>query len=172
MTSIFNYFRCKFRARALIAPVFILSITACSLGQQPPVAPPPPIAPKPILITLDLKTGKNLNPDIEGRASPVVVRIYQLENMAAFNNSDFFALYENDQSLLAKDIKYREELEIKPDQKLKKTIQLQEGGRYLAIFAAFRDLDHAQWKTFFEIKPNPDITINAILDFARVSIDK
>lgn len=172
MTSIFNYFRGNFRIGAIIAPVFILSITGCSLGQQPPAAPAPPIAPKPILITLDLKTGKNLNPDIEGRASPVVVRIYQLENMSAFNNSDFFVLYENDQSLLAKDIKYREELEIKPDQKLKKTIQLQEGGHFLAIFAAFRDLDHAQWKTFYEIKPNHDITINAVLDFARVSIGK
>jgi type VI secretion system protein VasD len=172
VNSIFDYFRCKFRAGALITSVFILSISACSLGQQPPAAPAPPIAPKPILITLDLKTGKHLNPDIEGRASPVVVRIYLLENRAAFDNSDFFALYENDQSLLAKDIKYREELEIKPDQKLKKTIQLQEGGRYLAIFAAFRDLDHAQWKTFYEIKQNTDITINVVLDFARVSIDK
>jgi type VI secretion system protein VasD len=149
--------------RIILTVVFILLLSNCSFGQKE--APlPAPVAPKPIIISVELNAGKNLNPDIEGRASPVVVRIYQLQDIATFNNSDFFALYENDQALIGKDIKYREELEIKPDQTLNKQFELQAGSRYLVVFAAFRDLDNAQWKAIAEFKPQENPVFKFTLD--------
>jgi type VI secretion system protein VasD len=144
-------------------------LSSCSSAPAPI---PPPAPAKPIILSVNLKGGKNLNPDLEGRASPLVVRIYQLENIATFNTSDFFALYENDQSLLAKDIKYRDEFEIKPEQNLDKKFELKEGGHYLAVFAAFRDLDHAQWKVFFEIQPTKIDPYLVVLDFTSLTIEK
>jgi len=109
--------------------------------------------PEPIIMDLEISTSDKLNPDIENRASPIVIRIYQLTHIDSFNNSDFFALYENDQSLLAKDLKYREEIEIKPNQTITKPIEINPSSKYIATLAAFRDLDKAQWKSILEIDP-------------------
>ncbi len=109
--------------------------------------------PEPVILDLTISASKNLNPDIEKRASPIVIRIYQLTQIDTFNNSDFFALYENDQSILAKDLKYREEIEIKPGQSSVKPLEINAASKYIAVLAAFRDLDRAQWKSFLEIDP-------------------
>jgi len=102
---------------------------------------------------LTITASEKLNPDIENRASPIVIRIYQLTHIDSFNNSDFFALYENDQSILAKDLKYREEMEIKPSLTIITPLEINPDSKYIAVLAAFRDLDKAQWKSILEIDP-------------------
>ena len=109
--------------------------------------------PKPITIDLAISASNNINPDIEQRASPIIIRIYQLNQIDTFNNSDFFALYEDDKSILAKDLKFREELEVQPNQSKIKPLDIYSTGKYIAVVAAFRDLDKAQWKSFLEIDP-------------------
>lgn len=106
---------------------------------------------EPITLNLAISASKKLNPDIEKRASPIVIRTYQLTQIDTFSNSDFFALYENDQNILAKDLKYREEIEIKPGQSIIKPLEINSASKYIAVLAAFRDLDKAQWKSFVEI---------------------
>jgi len=110
-------------------------------------------SPEPITMELTITASEKLNPDIENRASPIVIRIYQLTHIDSFNNSDFFALYENDQSILAKDLKYREEMEIKPSLISSKSLEINPNSKYIAVLAAFRDLDKAQWKSILKIDP-------------------
>jgi len=105
------------------------------------------------IIELSISASEQLNPDIESRPSPIVLRIYQLTHIDTFNNSDFFALYENDQTLLAQDLKYREELEIQPKHSKIKRLEISPDSKFIAVLAAFRDLDKAQWKSFVEIDP-------------------
>jgi len=109
--------------------------------------------PDPVTMELTITASEKLNPDIENRASPIVIRIYQLTHIDSFNNSDFFALYENDQSILAKDLKYREEMEIKPSLTIITPLEINPDSKYIAVLAAFRDLDKAQWKSILEIDP-------------------
>ena len=137
-----------------LSAVFILS--ACGGGETTIPAPPP------LTINLTITAAENLNPDLENRASPIVIRIYQLTHIDTFDNSDFFALYENDQNLLAKELKFREELEIKPNQSSIKTFDLSSGSKYIAVLAAFRDLDNAQWKSFLLIDPLIDRSIDPL----------
>lgn len=129
-----------------LGTIFILS--GCGIFGDTPEPEP-----EPITLDLMISASKKLNPDIEKRASPIVIRIYQLTQIDTFNNSDFFALYENDQTLLAKDLKYREELEIQPGQSTTKTLEISANSKYIAVLAAYRDLDKAQWKSFLEIDP-------------------
>ena len=138
MKRIFSIFKCIIS----LSTIFILSGCGIFGGTS-----------EPITLNLTISASKKLNPDIEKRASPIVIRIYQLTQIDTFNNSDFFALYENDQSILAKDLKYREEIEIKPGQSSIKTLEINSTSKYIAVLAAFRDLDRAQWKSFLEIDP-------------------
>lgn len=118
------------------------------------------------IVDLTISTSKNLNPDIEKRASPIVIKIYQLTQIDTFNNSDFFTLYEDDKSILAKDLKFRKELEIKPDQSYVIPLDIDSASKYIAVLAAFRNLDKAQWKSFLEIDPlNPQPLIIELKEF-------
>ncbi|WP_198014445.1 type VI secretion system lipoprotein TssJ [Methylobacter marinus] len=145
----------------------LLILSGCSLFQEDVSST---ATPEPFMVELNLAATNELNPDIEGRASPLVIRIYQFESIAAFNNSDFFALYENDQAQVGKDIKYREELEIRPGQKISDKQERQPGARYIAVLAAFRDLDQAQWKAFIEMKADQNEVFTVNLDKTSVSI--
>ena len=127
-----------------LSTIFILSGCGIFGGTSEPEA---------ITVDLIISASKKLNPDMENRASPIVIRIYQLTQIDTFNNSDFFALYENDQTLLAKDLKYREELEIQPGQSTTTSLEVSANSKYIAVLAAYRDLDKAQWKSFLEINP-------------------
>lgn len=45
-------------------------------------------------INLKLTGGDQLNPDLNGRPSPIVVRLFELKHPVTFENADFFSLYE------------------------------------------------------------------------------
>ncbi len=117
---------------------------------------------EPNFAKLTIIADQNLNPAIDGRASPVVIRIYQLSQAAKFNNSNFFALYENDQSLLGNNLQTRTEFEITPNKKYQKKLEIKPNTHFIAILAAYRDLDHAQWKKIknFNSQENSSLIIH------------
>lgn len=121
-------------------------------------------------IDLNISAGNKLNPDLENRASPVVLRIYQLKSGDTLKNSDFFEVYENDEVLLGKDITYRKELELKPNDELVLSSKLKEETLFLGVFAAFRDLDEAVWQLVVEIKPEHTNSFEVSLDQFVVAI--
>jgi type VI secretion system VasD/TssJ family lipoprotein len=45
-------------------------------------------------INLKLTGSDQLNPDLNGRPSPIVVRLFELKHPVTFENADFFSLYE------------------------------------------------------------------------------
>ena len=67
---------------------------------------------------LDAKiaAASNVNPDDSGRASPVVIRIYELKKADTFQNTDFFSLYDKESATLGQDMNGREEVELQPEE--------------------------------------------------------
>jgi type VI secretion system VasD/TssJ family lipoprotein len=52
-------------------------------------------------INLKLTASDQLNPDLNGRPSPIVVRLFELKHPVTFENADFFSLYERAKESLA-----------------------------------------------------------------------
>ncbi|WP_444934698.1 type VI secretion system lipoprotein TssJ [Microbulbifer sp. JTAC008] len=55
-------------------------------------------------LELVVETQNDVNPDDDGRASPVVIRVFMLADERQFAREDFLNLYENAQSRLGKDL--------------------------------------------------------------------
>ena len=68
-------------------------------------------------LNLNLSASDQVNPDLHGRPSPVVVRLFELKHPVAFENADFFSLYERGKESLAPDLVTSEELELRPGQR-------------------------------------------------------
>jgi type VI secretion system protein VasD len=98
------------------------------------------------VVDLTFDVQPNVNPDTRGRASPVVVRIYELKSVAGFNRADFFSLYEHDKETLGEDLIARDEAQLLPGNTSQLQRQLQPDTRSIGVVAAFRDLEHAQWR--------------------------
>src|SRR5262249_58169575 len=58
----------------------------------------------PPLVQGTIKAEPSVNPDRGGRPSPIVVRVYELKAVAAFNGADFFALYDKEQETIRGDL--------------------------------------------------------------------
>jgi type VI secretion system protein VasD len=88
----------------------------------------------------------DVNPDSSGRASPIVVRIYQLKDDSKYNNADFFALFDDDQKVLGADMLVREEVELAPGEQRQVDVAVAGEAKFVAAMAAYRDIRNAQWR--------------------------
>jgi type VI secretion system protein VasD len=143
--------------------------------QVAPVAPPPPVAqpappPKPSIAELSFVIDSNVNPDASGRPSPVLVRIYELRSVSAFNKADFFALYERDKEQLGADFIARDELPLMPGGAPQAITTLRSETRYVGVIAAFRDIERARWRASTPIFVNQTTRMEIKLDRNEIAI--
>lgn len=110
-------------------------------------------APDPTRLDLILNGGEDLNPDLNGRPSPLVVRLIELKNPVGFENVEFFALYENAKQILAPDWVAEEEIELRPGESRELKLRVQGDSRYVGIYGAYRDLGGSQWRQVIQLKP-------------------
>ena len=97
-------------------------------------------------LDLTLAGSERLNPDLHGRPSPIVLRLLELRHPVAFENADFFALYQNPKQALAPDWVAQEEIELRPGERRELKLSVQPGSRYVGVLAAYRDLPDAEWR--------------------------
>jgi type VI secretion system protein VasD len=150
--------------RALIF-LFGALLAACSNTPKIPLTP----VFEPASLNITLQVSSNANPDIRGRPSPVVVRLYELRTTTSFESADFFSLNDKDQATLGGDIINRDEFFLQPGQS--QTIQRKAGAtsRGIGVFAAYRDLERSKWRAIANI-PAPIPLDAKILNQKTISI--
>ena len=114
-------------------------------------------------LNLKLTASDELNPDLNGRPSPVVVRLIELKHPVAFENADFFSLYERAKESLAPDMVTSEELEMRPGETVSLKLSVEEGSRYVGVLAAYRDLSGSQWRYVVKVTPITMTTVDLTL---------
>jgi type VI secretion system protein VasD len=135
-----------------------LAGAACGLLKKP--TPPAPALP-PITITapveakakasMVLTASADVNPDRNGRPSPVLVRVYQLKADGAFKSSQFEPLFDDDKKVLADAFGTRDEFTLSPGQKQVIEVVLADSTRFVGVVAAFRDIANAEWRGVAEM---------------------
>ncbi len=100
-----------------------------------------------------LQASANVNPSVSRRPSPLLLRVYALKTATAFNAADFVSLYQHDQTELGADMLGREELILKPGDSRPLTTVNSPDTRFIGVLAAYRDLDHAKWRSIVAIQP-------------------
>lgn len=102
---------------------------------------------------LSFKVAENVNPDMEDRASPVVVKVFELSSRTLFESQDFFSLYDDAEKVLGPDLITKNEFEFEPGAELVYEITLSPGVRHAGILVAYRDIDNASWREVVDIDP-------------------
>ena len=128
-------------------------VGACSAPEPPP----------PTEVTGTVQAAVNINPSAKKRPSPLLVRIYGLKSITAFNNADFVSLYQRDQAELGAEMIDREEVILNPGDSRPINKLTAPETRFVGVFAAYRNLDRAVWRGVIPIQPGQKqrILINA-----------
>lgn len=150
------------RSIGALALAFVLLLLSGCAG-----APKPP---PPTVIQLTLEVAADANPDSRGRASPIIVRLFELKSLAAFEGADFFSLFEKDQATLGAELVAREEFQFQPKDTRKMERTLQPDTRHVAVIAAFRDLERAKWRAATAVPLNKTTPVVVRVDARSISV--
>jgi len=139
------------------AILFCLLVAFCSL----------PGCSKP-RIELVIASEPNVNPDVTGRPSPLIVKMFELRRDLAFNQADFQTLFFKPMQALNADLVATDELTLVPGEARRIKYKPNPETRFVGIVAGFRNMDRANWRI---IKPvDPEEPNFVALDFNDVAI--
>lgn len=105
-------------------------------------------------LRLQVRADEHLNANPESGALPVVVRIYQLSEVSAFERASFEALWREDATVLSESLLLKHEIHVSPGMNetgLK--MSRQQGARYVGVVALFRDPSGNHWRSVAYLPP-------------------
>jgi type VI secretion system protein VasD len=107
-------------------------------------------APEEVKLRGEIVTTPDINPDVDGAASPVLVIVFQLANVDVFANGDFFSLYDPDAAALGPDLLNREQLTVQPGETREFAADFDPDTKAIGVIVAYRDIENASWKSIAE----------------------
>jgi type VI secretion system protein VasD len=131
----------------VVLALLLLGVAGCKSKPPPPKPPPKTV--------ITVSAGAAVNPDANGRPSPIVVRLYRLNSDVAFKGADFFPLFDDDKRVLAAELVARDEYELAPGESKSQELVLPPEVRFVGVVAAFRDIRNSSWRAIVALPPPP-----------------
>ncbi len=147
--------------RKLMTSLSLLFISGCAGGDK---------GPKTTGLRFIVDADELINPNTESQPSPVVLRIYELKSLTAFQQATFFELLDNDTALLGQDMVAKREIEIKPGERQAFDRATPVETHFIGVIAGFRENDKATWRTSLELVPEQAGAVVVKLTAQAVSI--
>lgn len=98
-----------------------------------------------------LVASDDLNPDVNGRASPLRVKVLHLSSRATFDNLTFDEVFYNAKNLLSDELILEKTYTLQPKQKIKAKLPVDKGTEFVAVLAAYRNIDEARWRQVVQV---------------------
>ena len=146
------------RAAGVASGLLAVLLLAGRAAPAQSVASPAPLRPAASVnmatpLELTIVGGPAVNPNAQGRASPVLVRIFELREGKAFEEADYSALFERPAEALKADLVAQEEFVLRPGEIQHRDRSLSPQVQALGVAAAFRELDAAIWHLVVPVTP-------------------
>lgn len=154
--------------RVVTMLVVLAALSGCGLfgGKEEPPPPPPPTR-----VALKIEAAADINPDAAGQGSPLQFRIYELRGLSAFDGADFFGIYDRDQATLGADLASKKELVLRPGESKLLMLEPAAGSKYIAGFAAYRQLDDARWRASIPIVDHRTTVVDVKISGTRMTME-
>ncbi|VAW45386.1 hypothetical protein MNBD_GAMMA03-1707 [hydrothermal vent metagenome] len=113
---------------------------------------------------ISIVADKDVNPDLNNRPSPVQIKIYELSSRTTFDNLNFDALFNHSEAQLSDELLTEATFFLQPGETLNHEITMQEQASYIAVLAAYRDIDNVKWRYLYKVEPQGYYWHNLILN--------
>jgi len=103
--------------------------------------------PKKESLGLNISATADVNPDRQGRPSPVIVYILQLSSVEQFNGLDYMSLTQPSGVALGASLLSKKQEVLQPGASRELPLELNPQTTVIGLVAGYRDIDNATWRT-------------------------
>jgi type VI secretion system protein VasD len=104
----------------------------------------------PVTLELEYRLANDVNPDPNGRPSPVLLRVYKLRKLEQFRVMDYFALSAQPNH---SEFSLEEEFSLQPGAQGQRSYTLEPDQIGFGVVAAYRDIAISRWRASEELPP-------------------
>lgn len=120
---------------------------------------------------IDFTASKDVNPDSNGRPSPIQVVVYELKTPGGFQAADYFSLQNDPEKTLGAEFLGIQRLTLRPGQEHKLERPGNVEARALGIVAGYRDLDTSGWRLLIDLPKSRSTNIYKVWQFSPGGIE-
>jgi len=108
-------------------------------------------APKRENMDMQISATADVNPDMQGRPSPIILHILELNSTEQFNRLDYMSLTQPSGAALGPDLLGKTQLVIQPGASQELPMELNPLTTAIGLVAGYRDIDNAAWRKSISI---------------------
>jgi type VI secretion system protein VasD len=123
------------------------------------------------VVMLDIMASAELNPDQDGRPSPLEIQVYQLRDAQQFLRSSFLDLYQNSVTVLGGDYVGGSRIQVAPGQIDTQTLEMSSEVRFLGLVAAFSRYQNAKATLVLPVAPDATSKYRVRIDRLALTLD-
>ena len=121
-------------------------------------------------LKIKMAAAADVNPDMEGRPSPIILHILELSGVDQFNRADYFSLTRDDAVSLGGDMLNKTEVILTPGASKQTELKLNIQTSYLGFVGGYRDIDHSQWRITQEVVAGKTDWISVNVEKQKITI--
>jgi type VI secretion system protein VasD len=103
-------------------------------------------APKRENLGLTISATADVNPDMQGRPSPIILHIMELNSSEQFNRLDYMGLTQPSGSALGAELLGKNQVILQPGESKTLPLELNPMTTVIGLVAGYRDIDNAVWR--------------------------
>jgi type VI secretion system protein VasD len=119
-------------------------LTVSMVGLLGACAADPP--PKPDPLGIQITATADVNPDMQGRPSPIILHIMELSSTEQFSRLDYMGLTQPSGAGLGPDLLVKNQMVLQPGESKTLSMDLNPMTTAIGFVAGYRDIDNAAWR--------------------------
>jgi len=142
---------------SLLSVAMLGLLGACAGG------PPPPE-----VISVHIRATGDVNPDMQGRPSPIILHVMELKSTEQFNRLDYMSLTQPSGAAMGAELVNKNQMVFQPGESKSVPIELNPQTTAIGIVAGYRDIDNAAWRKVIPVTQGVTMGINIILEQTQI----
>jgi type VI secretion system protein VasD len=103
-------------------------------------------APKRENLGLQISAAADVNPDMQGRPSPIILHVMELNSTEQFNRLDYMGLTQPSGAALGAELLGKNQVVLQPGESKTLPLELNPMTTAIGLVAGYRDIDNAAWR--------------------------
>jgi len=125
-------------------------------------------APKRENLGIQINTTADVNPDMQGRPSPIILHLMELNSTEQFTRLDYMGLTQPSGAALGPELLSKSQLVLQPGESKALPMELNPMTTAIGLVAGYRDIDNAAWRKVVPITQGQTKGINITLDQSQI----
>ena len=121
-------------------------------------------------IDMQVSTTMDVNPDMQGRPSPIILYILELSSTERFNRLDYMSLTHPSGTALGPELLGKNQLVLQPGERRELPLELNPLTTSIGLVAGYRNIDNATWRTNVPINQGDTKSISVTLEQQQIVI--